>query len=80
MKHVEGFLKDFSPEDKIEENISNNYKYHLGRVFVSHLLSKETYNDKDLLTINVEELKTESVAEALNILKNISLILPESKF
>uniref|UniRef100_UPI0035B503EE AIPR family protein n=1 Tax=Peribacillus tepidiphilus TaxID=2652445 RepID=UPI0035B503EE len=71
MKHVESCLKDFEPSDSIEESIINNYKFHVGRIVTSLLLKKETYNDKDFLKIDVENLESSIVHDAISTLKNI---------
>jgi hypothetical protein len=71
MKHVESCLKDFEPSDNIEESIINNYKFHVGRILVSLLLGKESYNDKDFLEIDVENLESSTVQDAILTLKRI---------
>ncbi|MEM5667917.1 hypothetical protein AAHB59_00190 [Bacillus cereus] len=64
MKTVEACLKDFAPKDEIEVHISNNYKFHIGRIVTSYLIRKATYNDNDVLSIDVENI--ESIQEQTN--------------
>jgi hypothetical protein len=71
MKHVEGFLRDLTPTDSLEEHISNNYKFHLGRVYVSCLIGKETYTDRELLELDVENLNDKAIENAFTLLKEI---------
>ncbi|MGG0208512.1 AIPR family protein [Bacillus mycoides] len=64
MKTVEACLKDFAPKDEIEVHISNNYKFHIGRIVTSYLIKKATYNDNDVLSIDVENI--ENIQEQTN--------------
>ncbi|MCR8861256.1 AIPR family protein [Bacillus pseudomycoides] len=66
MKTVEICLKEeFSPKNEIEVHISNNYKFHIGRIVTSYLLNKATYNDNDILNIDVEN--TEKIKDQTNV-------------
>jgi AIPR protein len=71
MKFVESCLKDYIPNDSIEESIINNYRFHVGRILVSLLLNKESYNDKEFLTIDTKNLTAENVTMAVRVLKEV---------
>ncbi len=70
MKQVEVYLKEYLPHDTLEKNINSNYKFHVGRILLSHLLNQSTYNDRELLALNVEELDTEKISASIDTLKN----------
>ncbi|OMH25116.1 MULTISPECIES: AIPR family protein [Bacillus] len=71
MKIVEQKLKDFSFEDTIEEQIKNNFRFHVGRILVSYLLNKEKYNDKHFLNLQIECITDEKIADSIKLLKAI---------
>ncbi|MED4012938.1 AIPR family protein [Priestia aryabhattai] len=73
MKYIETCLKEFSAGDSVEENITNNYKFHVGRILVSYLLEKNTYNDREFLEIEMDKLDFGRVQQAVSLLKQIIL-------
>ncbi len=71
MKQVEAYLKELIPTDDLEENISNNFRFHYGRVLISYILGKESYTDKDLLSLELENIDSEIYNVAFKRLKDI---------
>lgn len=71
VKAVEKYFKDnFNPQDDIETNILNNFKFHVARVLMSILCSKYRYNDNEIVKIKFENLNENKLSQAVELLKD----------
>ena len=72
MKRVEQFLKErFSPADSIEVAISTYYTFHIAEVLVSVILSKVRFNDRDVISMDVNSIEESNIETAIVFLKDI---------
>ena len=71
-KRVEQFIKEtLTPIDEIEVAISTYYTFHIARVLVSVLLNGSRYNDRDVTTINADDINDATIESAFMMLKDL---------
>ncbi|NFV11935.1 hypothetical protein FDG09_03135 [Clostridium sporogenes] len=72
VKMVEKYFKEqFNTTDDIENNILNNFKFHVARVLMSILCTKHRYNDNEVKNVKFEEIDASKLNEAIELLKEI---------
>ncbi|PQQ45502.1 AIPR family protein [Bacillus thuringiensis] len=80
MKRVEQFLKEkFNPVDQKEVAISTYYTFHIARILVSVILTKVKFNDRDVMSINVEAIEESQIETAILFLKDILIMFQNDK-
>ncbi|MFV2048563.1 AIPR family protein [Metabacillus sp. YM-086] len=75
MKRVEIYLKqEFTREDETDVALSTYYHFHISRVLVSVILNSVRFNgDRDLRTINTDNITVEQISTAYQITKELVL-------
>lgn len=75
MKRVEQFIKQvFKPTDGVDVALSTYYHFHISRVLVSVFLNQARFNgDRDLNSINVEDITDEIIFISYEITKKLVL-------
>lgn len=78
VKTVEKYFKEkFNPVDDIENNILNNFKFHVARVLMSILCNKHRYNDNEVKNVKFEDINDNKLNEAIELLKKIIINFKE---